>query len=437
MLFWLLSCSDYGIKEKMPSQDGDTGPNNPEIHVSPSSLELGAICSSTEANIQIENQGSADLSIQSLNIIDGAWTILSPSLPFILTPQSSLNIQALGGPGDGNLRIKSNDPINPSIDVPIRSEADTPPQVQITQPLNEMTVGSQDTFMAEVTDDIDDAPYLLVQWLSSVDGLFGSAPPDINGSVQAEWNGNHTAGDHQIGLSVTDSCDNTTLASIQVCHQTSYEVDSLDLSTWNVEGVAQWDTTNSWLQVTDTQPTVVGSAFQLTQSVSAEQVELDFRFYIGDGTGADGFAVVALDTQRMTSFLGSAGGCLGYGNGAGCEPILASLPGWVIEVDTYYNEDWDPTQEDHIAFMFDGHQDQIEVWAPLPEMEDTGWHNMTVSINAPRIRVEIDGTAYIDSDIYGYYSFPAYIGFTGATGGLTNNHLIDALTVTETACEEE
>ena len=68
--------------------------------------------------------------------------------------------------------------------------------------------------------------------------------------------------------------------------------------------------------------------------------------------------MVALDTQRMNGFLGSAGGCLGYGNGAGCEPIQDALPGWVIEIDTFYNEQWDPTETDHIAFMFDGNQEQ-------------------------------------------------------------------------------
>ena len=126
---------------------------------------------------------------------------------------------------------------------------------------------------------------------------------------------------------------------------------------------------------------------------------------------------------------------MGYGGGNSCTAGPA-LPGWTVEVDTYYNDEVDPTQEDHVAFTFDGNIGNFQAWAPLPEMEDTGWHSMTVEVNAPNVKILIDGVSYIDQSFSGNFSFPAYVGFTAGTGGLTNNHLIDSLEVTETVCEE-
>ena len=84
---------------------------------------------------------------------------------------------------------------------------------------------------------------------------------------------------------------------------------------------------------------------------------------------------------------------------------------------------------------FDGDPSGAVAWAPLPEMEDGAWHTMNVTEADPHVTVEIDGVAYIDTDISGYFGFPAYVGFTAATGSLTNYHLIDALEVTQYVCE--
>lgn len=70
-------------------------------------------------------------------------------------------------------------------------------------------------------------------------------------------------------------------------------------------------------------------------------------------------------------------------------------------------------------------------------MEDGAWHEMSIAVAAPRVRVAIDGVTYIDQDIEGNFDFPAIVGFTAATGGETNYHLIDALTVVENICETE
>ena len=126
----------------------------------------------------------------------------------------------------------------------------------------------------------------------------------------------------------------------------------------------------------------------------------------------------------MNGFVGSSGGGIGYMN----------MPGWSVEVDTYMNGH-DPAQ-DHLAFVFDGQLYTPEVVVTVPELEDNQWHTLKVSVTAPHVYVELDGIPYIDQMINGHYSFPAYVGFTAATGSLTNYHLIDSLVVTEMVCEE-
>ncbi len=161
----------------------------------------------------------------------------------------------------------------------------------------------------------------------------------------------------------------------------------------------------------------------------------DGDLFIGDGSGADGISLTALDVDRMTTFLGGTGCGIGYGGDADCTAGPA-LPGWSIEVDTYFNDGQDPTEQDHLMLTFDGDVDDPEVWVVLPEMEDNGWHSMEVSVEAPFITVSVDEVIYVDQEVSGSFDFPAYVGFTAGTGGLTNYHLIESLEVTEYACDD-
>jgi hypothetical protein len=254
-----------------------------------------------------------------------------------------------------------------------------------------------------------------------------------SGVATADWS-SRTSGLHSVKATVEDSCGNQATSVVGVCQDEGYTSDELDLSAWQFDGVAEWDTANDWLQLTAADEYVVGSAFATDSVVSGGNVEIRFSFYIGDGSGADGISLTALDADRMTGLLGGSGCGIGYGGDASCTAGPA-LPGWSIEVDTYYNSEVDPTASDHVMFTFDGDVDNVLLWAELPEMEDTGWHEMVVTVSDPNVRVEIDGVAYLDDAVSGYFGFPAYVGFTAGTGGQTNRHLIDSLEVTESVCD--
>lgn len=438
----LAACSDYNIAGKggdNPGQDADE-PRPGDVDVSPGSVDAGILCTEGGATVAITNRGDGDLELTGLSTTSGAWTARSGLVPATLAPGERLDVGLSGGPGDDTLVVETDDPDEPIVNVPISSVPDAAPSLRITTPASgDVLPASGDvTLVAEVADDVDPDTALSVVWESDASGSIGAAAGDGGGVSTLPWTASdRSPGAQTLTASLLDSCGTTVTAEVEVCQQSGYDADNLDLSSWTFEGSASWDAANGWVELTPDATAQVGSAFQTGAATTGDNVSIAFAFYTGDGTGADGLAVTALDTDRMSGTLGSAGGCLGYGYGSGCEPLQLALPGWTIEVDTFHNPVWDPTPDDHVAFMFDGDPAAVEAWSALPEMEDTGWHTMEITVAAPRVTVSIDGTVYIDQDIPGVYAFPAYVGFSAATGGQTNLHLIDALTVTEFVCDED
>ena len=98
------------------------------------------------------------------------------------------------------------------------------------------------------------------------------------------------------------ACDYS-ITPVGACH--SYAADSLDLRSWHFEGDAYWEEAQGWVALTGPGPGQSGTAFQTATPVDASEVRIDFEFYIGDGTGADGLSVTALDVQRMDGFVAS------------------------------------------------------------------------------------------------------------------------------------
>ena len=430
---WLSGCTDYNLYGNQDKEE-PLEPA-PALQYSPAEIDLGVLCSAQETTVVLTNVGTAALRIEALAIDNSSWQLLEDPAPLELDPAESLSLSLLSGTDEGELIIRSNDPQQELSFVPLVATEDRPPVIEISTPFDGETITEEMIFEATVVDDVDPSETLLIQWTSDQDGIFSTDSAEASGRCTADWTSVHSPGQHDVQLTVSDSCMNTASSTVSICQQQAYEVENFAISTWHFEGVANWDEVNEWVELTPNVGNVVGSAFSTAQVVSGDQVEIEFLFFIGGGTGADGISLTALDTDRMTSFLGGAGCGIGYGGDALCTQGPA-LPGWSLEVDTFFNDGQDPFMEDHLMLTFDGDVDDPAIVVPLPEMEDNGWHEMNVQINAPAIRVAIDGTVYIDQAIQGYFAFPAYIGFTAGTGGQTNQHLIDSLLVTEQLCAE-
>ncbi len=433
----VLGCSDYNLTSEKDVSEGVT---DPDILADPLSVSLTGHCGEVASDVTLSNDGDGTLTISGLAVIGDGWIMAEPSLPLTVEPGAAVVLDLIAGEGSAELVVTSDDPDTPELSIPLDADADNPPGLTISGPGSGVVVEEEATLMLEalVWDDEDAAETLMVSWSSDVDGAVGDGAVFTDGASALEWlAAQRSAGGHTLTASVTDSCGQTATATVPICQQAFTTTASVELESWNYEGNARWDSSNDWVELTDTTTNAVGSAFDVTTETRGTEVTIEFQFWNGGGSGADGFALTALDLDRATDYIGSAGGCLGYGAGNGCEPARAALPGWTIEFDTYHNGKWDPTTEDHVAFMFDGAVENIETWAVLPDIEDSQWHTVVIEVSDPSVTVSIDGITYIDTELTGYFDFPAHVGFSAATGGLTNDHLIDALAVTDAACPSD
>ncbi|MCB9743452.1 MAG: hypothetical protein H6741_25110 [Alphaproteobacteria bacterium] len=430
-LLLLAACSDYGLNK------ADDNPETGEPALVAPEAVSAVVCEQAEVPVTLSNEGDRALEVESLAVRGEGWS-LEETGPLTIEPGESHTLSLLAGVGEATLTVISDDPDTPERDIALSATADQPPEVSITTPADGRVVdiGAVERFEGLVLDDVDEPDLLSVTWTSDLEGELASVTPDGSGLVSLSWEaGARSSGEQQLVLSATDSCGNLSVDHVGLCQQAGYVADELDISTWNFEGSAYWDSASRQVVLTDADVNVVGTAFQTGQTAPGDSLSIRFSFYIGDGSGADGLSLTALDTTRMTGFLGGTGCGMGYGGDADCTAGPA-LPGWSIEIDTHYNEGQDPTAADHLMFTFDGDVDDPAYWVELDEMEDTGWHTLEVSVEAPQVTVTLDGAVVMDEALSGNFVFPAYVGFTAGTGSLTNRHLIRALEVTEYVCGE-
>ena len=360
---FFLGCSDYGLTGE---QNVSEGAADPDLVADPASAVLTGHCGEDDTTVTLSNEGSGPLTVTGLELVGEGWSLASIELPLTLEPEATLDLSLTGQQGSAELVITSDDPDTPELSIPLEADSDEPPSLVIAGPASGTVVEEQADLLLEalVSDREDASETLLVRWSSDVDGDLGEGGTDTDGGSLLNWSASaRTAGSHTLTAEVTDACGQTSTATVPICQQAYTTSASVDLESWNYEGDARWDSTNDWVELTDTTEYAVGSAFDITTETRGTDVTIEFQFWMGGGTGADGFALTAIDLDRAGGYLASAGGCLGYGYGDSCEPLMSALPGWTIEFDTYENSKWDPTSEDHLAFMFDGAVETVEAWA--------------------------------------------------------------------------
>ena len=207
-----------------------------------------------------------------------------------------------------------------------------------------------------------------------------------------------------------------------------------DPAKWTLSGSAAWDsTTQSIFLITAGQYNSGGSIF-LSQKLSAEKFAVSFDFWIGGGNGADGMTFAWV---RGPTLLGIGGGHLGFYGG---------LDGYGVKFDTYSGGGVEP--ENYVAII-EGSQSPTSTGfvhnSGIPEMEDV---LDAAGKPAPfHVRIELDNgflqvwmsnptaatpmpeTQVLDYEIAGYAPYDAHFGFTAGTGGLTNTHRVDSVTI--------
>jgi len=446
----LVGCSDAALHRL-----------SPQIVVSPTDYDYGPVSpgEAASASFTVRNEGDARLVLQNVASTDPDLWIPELALerlePGELATFRVVHVGASAGAGPvtGQIEIASNDPDAPAVFLDLSAEPPAPedtgppgdtggllvanelPWIEVALPADGgvWEPGAAVDFLARVGDADHAAEDLAVTWWSDLEGdVFFEALADADGESAFSF-AELREGWHRVEATVTDPAGGTATAALDVgicswVDGADFEHD-LDTRSWLISGDAYWDE-GGWLELTGLTSFAAGSIFNTGSAVDAGALELGFRIATGGGTGADGFSMTVA-REDSAGFLGDSGGCLGYATGEGCgDGARPAISGYHVEFDTFYNEEWDPTPEDHVAFMLDGDNRTHHLWAPLPELEDLAWRDVVVRVVGQRVEVEIDGAVTLSGDVPSLESdFTGLVGFTGASGGDTNYHRFDEVSV--------
>ncbi|MFJ8440406.1 choice-of-anchor D domain-containing protein [Kitasatospora griseola] len=185
---------------------------------------------------------------------------------------------------------------------------------------------------------------------------------------------------------------------------------------WTFNGTAM--ISDDDILLTDTTNGQTGSALY-NMVVPSANLHAHFTAVIGGGSGADGLAFVLLDAAHETPHsLGEGGGGLGY----------SGLHGLAVTLDTSQNAN-DPSAN-FVGLATGGNGDALTYAATATNIGDlrTGTHTVDVQVTGGRVQVTVDGKPTIDATV----AVPAtvLVGFTGATGGLNDNHRVQGVSIT-------
>tara|TARA_Y100001954_G_scaffold238908_1_gene309399 strand:+ start:2022 stop:3302 length:1281 start_codon:yes stop_codon:yes gene_type:complete len=192
-------------------------------------------------------------------------------------------------------------------------------------------------------------------------------------------------------------------------------------------------------------------AFRMSMGRCAEPETTCF----GTQDVADGFAISifsmdsAEDTIALINNHTRPGGGLGYmlmdSLQDGTPP--PSIEAFHLQFDAYYNHTDighhhdDPTENAHVQVHFNGNHDsdldpspdnEISLWAEIPELVDNQWHDMSVRISGNTLIVTRDGDTLIEGTIPAYDFKGGYLVLTATTGAVGMYQRLDDLDIMTT-----
>jgi len=215
---------DYVTIQITRSNDGPTvqieHPGNGDI------FEQGALVTFTAVAADPDEEDTPDsLSAVWQSDLDGMLCNDPPDASGALRCDAaalSLGMHIISVAVNDDLGVEGSDQV-----VVVIEEPDEPPLAAIRAPTSgESLLNTVAYFQAEVSDDVDRADELSLEWSSDVDGVFNWDPASSSGFVEfTTW---LSVGDHEITLTVTDSKGQTAQDLIQIT--------ALDGGDWDTDG---------------------------------------------------------------------------------------------------------------------------------------------------------------------------------------------------------
>jgi hypothetical protein len=186
---------------------------------------------------------------------------------------------------------------------------------------------------------------------------------------------------------------------------------------WVFNGSAQMS--GSDLVLTQAANSLTGDAVFSTP-VPSNGLRAAFTAVIGGGNGADGMTFSMLDAASNTPHsLGVGGGGLGF----------KGLTGVAVTLDTYKGGN-DPSNN-FIGLtngsLVNGQLSYVATATNIPNLR-SGTHALVVNVSGTKVTVSVDGTQVISATV----AMPASVlpMFSGANGGLNDQHAVRAVAVT-------
>jgi Ca2+-binding RTX toxin-like protein len=201
--------------------------------------------------------------------------------------------------------------------------------------------------------------------------------------------------------------------------------------TFVVNGDATYDAALNKYVVTPDEALQAGSVMTEQRIDVTKSFAMVFEINLGtnDADGADGMAFVIHNAPAGSAALGAVGGgfgAIGIANGLG------------IKFDTYQNADMGEMANDHTNFLNTATGAALSPAVDLGNIEDGAWHRVVVTWDGTTLAYSIDGVAIatLTGDLAAEYlggSPYAYLGVTGATGGLSELGQVRILRLNATA----
>jgi hypothetical protein len=195
-------------------------------------------------------------------------------------------------------------------------------------------------------------------------------------------------------------------------------------SDWTANGTATYDSADLAAQLTDLNDSEAGS-WVYDRAILCDPIAIQFDFYIGGGSGADGMGLMLV--TEGASALGPASGALG----------MAGLTGFGVELDEYNNaECMDSSSNDigidSLSLCNSDFPNTLAVnSSPGITIADGNWHTLVVNIAGGAFTVSADGhSVFAKQAATGWPANPTYyLGFAGGTGGQTDYHRVRNVSV--------
>ena len=275
-----------------------------------------------------------------------------------------------------------------------------------------------------------------IEWRNEYDQVLGETPLLKNGSSLLRF---HPGEKYPQTIFATlkdesGQCEETTQQDIMICKQVVEGIESSD--GWTFIGDAS-PSKLDWVDLTLNAQASQGAVFNPDLHIPNGSASIRFTVQTGNGihNGADGLALTIIDVEdpsTLEELIASAppGGGLGYGiggpNGSWEGEALT------IEIDTWPNleeyEDYDPTEQSHIAITRNADPSNHVLWSPVPEVEDYAPHDIQIEITEESLRILFDGEELAHQKMPDDFT-GGYIFLSGSTGWATNHHRVSDLEI--------